>query len=602
MSISHIFLFAKKYLCVDLGVRRIYNSWHKIIYISDFAARILCKFKEYGLFYGGFMSYKLDNTQLEIAMHTNGAALTLAGPGSGKTTVLTERTVRLARKIQKPEKILCVTFTNAAGREMENRYKKAQEHSELYGRNIPMFKTVHSFCNEIIREYEKIAGVEYKRIEGASNYKKSIITEIYKEINGYIPESGIIELLCGQSASDDTMLEIKNFRKIMQRYRSYKKEQALIDFDDMILFAREILESKEQIKLNIKEKFITRFEYVQVDEAQDLTKEQFEIMEIIAANGNIFVVADDDQSIYGFRGAAPECLFAFKEKFPDCKVYYLERNYRSVKNIVDCSCRFIAQNKERFEKNLYSETEMGAKPGIICLKNSVEQGEYIFKEANKLIEEDNNIKIGVLYRNNISGLLPRTVLVCNEKEFVSQGEFFKTCEIDFLNVVISKMRKKERNSVFVPSPYKMLRMLKEAGLDKDLENYCRETRKNEYYRQIVSEFIVYICKKADSVEELVTMLDKIDNKRNVNEKECNINFSTVHSSKGLEYDAVFIADVVAGEFPGRKATHGKALEEERRLFYVSLTRAKRYLYVLYPENKREESMFISEFRRIAEGK
>ena len=544
------------------------------------------------------MGYKLDSAQLEIAMHTNGAALTLAGPGSGKTTVLTERTVRLAKKIQKPEKILCVTFTNAAGREMENRYKKAQEISGFDVRNIPVFKTVHSFCNEIIREYEKLTGVKYKRIEGASNCKKSIITEIYKDTNGYIPERGIIELLCGQSVTEDTVLEIKNFRKIMQMYQSYKKERALIDFDDMILLAREILESREPKKINIKEKFITRFEYVQVDEAQDLTKEQFEIMEIIARNGNIFVVADDDQSIYGFRGAAPECLFAFKEKFPDCKVYFLERNYRSVKNIVDCSCRFIEQNKDRFEKHLYSEKEIGARPEIICLKNSVEQAEYIYKEANKLIEEDNSIKIGVLYRNNISGLLPRTVLVCNKKAFVSQGEDFKTYEIDFLNVVISKMRKKERNSVFVPGPYKMLRKLKEEGLDRELENYCRETRKNEYYRQIVSGFLTYACKKANSVEELVAILDKIDNKRNINEKECNINFSTVHSSKGLEYDAVFIADVVAGEFPGRKATHGKALEEERRLFYVSLTRAKKYLYVLYPENKREESIFIGEFRRI----
>lgn len=546
------------------------------------------------------MGYKLDNTQLKIAMHTDGAALTLAGPGSGKTTVLTDRTVRLARNTGSPEKILCVTFTNAAGREMEYRYKKTQEYSESESRKLPVFKTVHSFCNEIIREYEKCVGIKYKRIEGTNNCKKSIITEICKEINGYIPENNIIEMLCGQNVSDNTVLEIKNFRKIMQTYQDYKREKALVDFDDMILFAREILESKEKNKINIREKFATRFEYVQVDEAQDLTKEQFAIMEIIAGNGNIFVVADDDQSIYGFRGAAPECLFEFKKKFPDCKLYYLERNYRSVKNIVDCSSKFIAQNKERFEKNLYSEKEKGVKPKIICLKSSIEQAEYINKEAKKLIKADPNIKIGVLYRNNISGLLPRTVMVCAKSEFDSGGEFFKTREIDFLDIVISKMRKIERSCVFVPSPYKMLRKLKEEGLNQELENYCRETRRNEYYRQIVWEFVTYICKHANSVEELVTIMDKIDAKANEKEYEngCNIHFSTVHSSKGIEYDAVFIADVVAGEFPGRKATHGKALEEERRLFYVSITRAKKYLYILYPENKKEESLFVSEFKKI----
>lgn len=550
------------------------------------------------------MDYKLDSTQLEIAMHTNGAALTLAGPGSGKTTVLTERTIRLAQKTGMPEKILCVTFTNAAGKEMEHRYKKRQEYSENEKRNIPVFKTVHSFCNEIIREYEKSSGIKFKRIEGQNYFKKSIITEICKEINGYVPENNIIEMLCAQNVSDKTVLEIKNFKQIMQTYRSYKREKSLIDFDDMILYARDILESKEKNKINIREKFAVRFEYVQVDEAQDLTKEQFEIMEIIAGNGNIFVVADDDQSIYGFRGAAPECLFAFKEKFPNCKLYYLERNYRSVKNIVDCSCKFIAQNRARFEKNLYSEKEKGAKPKIICLKNSIEQAKFINKEAKRLIKTDPNIKIGVLYRNNISGLLPETVMVCEKIGFDSCGDNFKTREMDFLNVVISEMRKIERNSVFVPSPYKMLRKLKEEGLDEKLENYCRETRRNEYYRQIVWEFVTYICKHANSVEELVTIMDKIDAKANEKEYEngCNIHFSTVHSSKGIEYDAVFIADVVAGEFPGRKANYGKALEEERRIFYVSITRAKKYLYILYPENKKEESLFVGEFKKIMRDK
>jgi len=549
------------------------------------------------------MDYKLDDMQMQIANHTDGAALTLAGPGSGKTTVLTERTVRLASKIQKPEKILCVTFTNAAGKEMENRYKKAQGYSVENTQKLPVFKTVHSFCNEIIREYENRSCIRYKRIEGRNDIKKTIMTELYKEINGCMPESNIVEKLCGQDIKSNTVLEIKNFAKIMQMYQIYKRERFLIDFDDMIFVAKEILESKDETQIKIREKYCTRFEYVQVDEAQDLSKEQFEIMEKIAGNGNIFVVADDDQSIYGFRGAAPECLFEFKEKFPDCKIYYLSRNYRSVKNIVDCSCKFIAQNKTRFVKKLYSEGEFGVLPKIKCFKNAFKQAEYIKKETERLIEAEPDIKIGILYRNNISGLLPRSVMVCGKIEFNSYGEDFKTHEMDFLDIVISKMRKLERGLVFVPSPYKMLRMLKEDGLERELENYCRETRRNDYYRQIVSEFFEFICRQANSVEDLVILLDKIDNKSNKGQRKmCSVDFSTVHSSKGLEYDAVFIIDVVQGEFPGIKATHGKELEEERRLFYVAITRTKKYLYVLYPEHKRKESLFISEIKSIADEK
>lgn len=546
------------------------------------------------------MSYKLDDNQNKIVLHSTGAALTLAGPGSGKTTVLTERTVRLARKVSDPTKILCVTFTNAAGDEMANRFIKSYASFEKTVDKIPVFKTVHSFCNEIIKYYEIVSGVRYTRIEGDNKGKEKIIIELYKEINGDLPDSNVIEKLTALSCDSKRIPEIKNVKKIMLNYKSYKDKKNLIDFDDMIFFAKEILTSESESKRVVRDFFCNRFEYVQVDEAQDLTAEQFEIMEMIAKNGNIFVVADDDQSIYGFRGAAPNCLFEFQKIYADCKKYYLSRNYRSVRNIVDCSCQFISSNKERFAKKLYSEKEMGPMPVIKSFTNGIKQAEFIIKESQKLISTESDLKIGVLYRNNISGLLPRAVFIQNGYCFKCGDNSYKTNEIDFLDIIISKMRKIERKSIIVPTPSKILRLLKEEGLGVQLDNYCRESGRNMYYKDIVAELIEYLCKKNDSVVQIVQMLDKIDDAGvDLNDKQ-NIfaEFSTVHSSKGLEYDVVFVIDVVKGEFPGRGATSGRELEEERRLFYVAMTRAKKYLYVLYPERGNEKSVFIKEMSKI----
>ena len=596
MSITHNFSFAKNF-------SQLTSASGKSILRVCFCPVFFVITQGYGYFFGGdFMSYKLDDNQMKIAMHTTGPALTLAGPGSGKTTVLTERTVRLSKKVRDPSEILCVTFTNAAGKEMKSRYIKA---SVSYGdkvEKIPVFKTVHSFCNEIIREYEKINSINYKRIEGENKLKDRIIIELYKDINGNLPENNILEKLRALNCESKKIPEIKNVKKILEKYKTYKREYNLIDFDDMILFAKDILTSHSEDKRFVKDIFCNRFKYIQVDEAQDLTAGQFEIMEIIAANRNIFVVADDDQSIYGFRGAAPGCLFEFQKKYSDAKTYYLSKNYRSVKNIVDCSCKFISANKERFDKKLYSEKETGTIPAVRCFKNGIKQAEFILKESQKLLSTEPGLSICVLYRNNLSGLLPKATFINNACSFRCESDFFKTNEIDFLDIIISKMRRMERKSIFVPTPSKILRSLKEEGLYIDLEEYCRESGRNMYYKYIVTEFIEYLCKNNDSVTKMVEMLDKIDNANSHSNNRKNIfaEFSTVHSSKGLEYDVVFIIDVVKGEFPGRGSTTGAALEEERRLFYVAMTRAKKYLYVLYPERGEYESLFVNEIKKIVE--
>lgn len=541
---------------------------------------------------------RLDSNQERIASHVDGPALTLAGPGSGKTTVLTERTVRLCRKTGHPERILCITFTKAAGKEMENRFLKLWQKEEESS-DIPLFRTVHSFCNGIIKEYERLTGEKYKRIDGNGGEKRKIISKLYHEINLEEGDSYTIDRLEAYEKSSGSPPEVKGAKRIFESYEKYKYDNNLIDFNDMITLAGDILSSEEPKKLTVKEKICEAFDYVQVDEAQDLTKQQFEIVKALGLN-NVFVVADDDQSIYGFRGAEPQCLFDFKNDFSNCKIFYLSANYRSVGNIVDCSCKFIAQNKERFDKNLHSKNKSGANPVIKCFKNGIKQAEFIFKETEKLFEMRPNIKIGVLYRNNISGLLPRTLFACQNRNYICGEDYFKTSEMEILDDILLQMRKIERQKTVIPTPNKLLRILMEGGIYQQIENHCRKSGRNLCYKNIVIEFLTMLCRNCNSVSEMITVLDKIDLKRIGPSGLGNfcVELSTVHSSKGLEYDAVFLMDIVKGEFPGRKAEQGKALEEERRLFYVAMTRAKELLYILYPQSREQESIFVDELKSI----
>lgn len=547
---------------------------------------------------------ELSKVQQEAAKHFTGPALTLAGPGSGKTRVMTERTLFLAEKTAAPERILSVTFTNAAADEMRDRFRiMSRENARNILGDEPVFKTVHSYCNLLIRKYEKLSSVRYERIESVSGRKVKLLGKIYKEINGEEADPYILgQMNNGFSGRADP--EIKNYKKIIKRYEAYKKEKRLIDFDDMILLALDILNSDNAQEKHIRECEQEHFKFIQVDEAQDLTKEQFEILQIIAASGNIFVVADDDQSIYGFRGAAPSCLTEFAESNPDCKVYKLSRNYRSVRSIVKISESFIAKNSGRFDKDLYSENEQGVMPRIKACADSAAQMEFVYKEINKLRRRNNELTVGILYRNNISGHIARAYLSRMREEYSVDASFERSGSIVFLDKILNEIRNAERRSIFIPTPLKTFMHMLENGFEKDFEEYCRKTRQHMRYKDAVISFAYYICGVCDSWKEIIRLIETMDT-RSDRPIGGGIRLSTVHSSKGLEYDAVFIIDALMGEFPGSGATEGLSLEEERRLFYVAMTRAKKYLYVTYPakrgnpfskkENERE-SVFVSELR------
>ena len=547
----------------------------------------------------------LNPEQQAAASHYTGPALTLAGPGSGKTTVLTERTLYLARRTCAPDRILSVTFTNAAGEEMRSRYQKAaaQFLPELRETDAPTFQTVHSFCNGLLRSYEMLAGIRRRRIEGEKDEKTELLRQIYFEINGEAAEAYILnQITRGQDGGE---AEIKNIKRIRAAYERYKREHGLIDFDDMIVLAAEILHSDGPLQRQIREAYQDRFLFIQADEAQDLTETQFEVLRIVAApKRNLFVVADDDQSIYGFRGASPGCLRAFYKSQPDCRLYRLSRNYRSVQNLVRISERFISFNTDRFEKKPYSKKEPGALPRIRACGGSLMQIKFLRKEIAALKRREPELTVGILYRNNISGLLISAFLTKTGIAHDLQGGLPETHSIPYVDEVLKELRNAERMcGRILPRPAGTFRRLLENGLERQFEAYCRQTRQHLRYKDAVLSFLLYLCSVCYSYREAVSLLDKLD-ARSSSGKEA-ICLSTVHSAKGLEYDAVFVIDAVMGEFPGNGAVTGKLLEEERRLFYVALTRARKYFYVTYPLTRgisaspgtgEQESIFVSELR------
>ena len=544
---------------------------------------------------------KLDENQERIANHFYGPALVLAGPGSGKTTVLTERTVKLSLKTKKPDKILCVTFTKSAALEMEKRYiAKAQKEINISSK--PVFKTVHSLCNYILKEYECYTGLCYKRLTSELEIC-NIFGKIYEDVNNSAATDSILKYILQYGNQKTQSNEIKNISLIIDKYKEYKKANYLIDFDDMVSCAHKILHSAKDKDKKFREYFTNLYDFIQIDEAQDLTREQFEVLEKSINNDNIFVVADDDQSIYGFRGAEPKNLFMFKEKHINCKIYHLSRNYRSCKEVVLLSKNVISINKERFQKDLYTLNENETKPRLMCVKNAVKQAEFIVNEIYRLRKMQPKLSVGILFRNNLSGIIPGAVFAVNQIRSKKESGYIHTCDISCMDKLINNIRKAERKHIFVPSPGKIFRNMLEEDFEKKVASVCKKEGKERIYSQYLLLLFDYLCSNADSLQGILKILEAMD----YNDSNSEVCLTTIHSAKGLEFDAVFVIDMIMSIFPGKYSVEIGNIEEERRLFYVAITRARKYLYILYPFESHkgnirgtslEKSVFVEEIEKF----
>ena len=374
----------------------------------------------------------LNNQQKEAVTHTRGPALVLAGPGSGKTTVIVSRTAYLILELKiKSENILTMTFNKAAAIEMEKRFNNI--FSGISDKKVH-FSTFHSFCNSVVKDYEKMQGKYLSRIEGdeeSKNNKRLILKEIYKNINGsQINDDELEGLINDIGVIKNKMIKnlqefntnIKNFSQIYKSYESYKRENLLMDFDDMLTFAYAILQRYP----NILKRYTGKYTFIQVDEGQDLSKIQFEILKLLVGSEekNIFLVADDDQSIYGFRGAEPEYILSMEKQFNGCSFYYLSNNYRSTANIVEISSSFIKNNTERYDKKHSTCNEYKHDPFIVKTKDQSVQYNFIVDKVKEHLRE-NNSTVALLYRNNISSIPLAEALDRNGINFnVKQNKVF----------------------------------------------------------------------------------------------------------------------------------------------------------------------------------
>ncbi len=632
----------------------------------------------------------LNAEQRKAACHVTGPALILAGPGSGKTTVITARAAYLIREAGvDPRSILTLTFNKAAQLEMDKRF------SRLYGAEIPEkvhFATLHSFCNRVVRDYEGMKGRTLKRIEGNDQdvSKHQLLKDIYQNINNsrigddelenLINEIGLVKNSLIKDF-EELNTSTKKFSLIYKAYEDYKRSNLLIDFDDMLTYAFNIL-SKYPALL---QRYRNRYGYIQVDEGQDLSKIQFEIIKLLSAqNRNLFMVADDDQSIYGFRGAEPGNILDFEKQFEGCRIFRLENNYRSSENIVKLSSSFIKQNKNRYEKNHVTCNLAAKEPKIVKVRDQQEQLKFVLDRLKSGI---NDIKcenggrrrkkqVAVLYRNNLSSILIADLLDRNKLPFkVRQNRlyFFKHWLVQEVTAFLHFALDPQDVEAFSKIYYKMNRYISKAMLECAMEgnggrpvidrimngvelkpfqinslqelklefsnlakkrpwNALEYIKTNFNYLDSIREYcrlaglsFEYLWKLFDILQGIacncqtlleflgrLTELDNLfegDNKIKEQEVDLDITLSTMHSSKGLEYDGVFLIDLINSELPGdkvlEKASETKdltELEEERRLFYVGMTRARQELFLIYPASanleKHMPSIFVKEVNRL----
>ncbi len=638
----------------------------------------------------------LDLEQKAAASHINGPALILAGPGSGKTTVITARAAYLIKEIGvKPFNILTLTFNKAAQLEMERRFNR------LYGSEIPEkvhFATLHSFCNRVIRDYERMKGKRLRRIEGNDQEisKHHLLREIYSNINNSKINDDELENLINEIGLvknklirdfDGMTFSTKRFLQIYKEYENYKKSNLLIDFDDMLTYAYSILTRSPELLSHYR----NRYSYIQVDEGQDLSKIQFEIIKLLAAeNNNLFIVADDDQSIYSFRGAEPKYILDFEKQYKNCRIFRLENNYRSTGNIVGLSSSFIRQNKKRYDKNHVTRNHKLRDPEIIKTIDQREQLKFIMDKLNpqftsggnsRRTESDCTEKVGekklaVLYRNNLSSILIADMLDRTKTSFkIRQNKlyFFRHWLVQEVTAFLLFALDPQDVEAFSKIYYRMNRYISKAMLECALAGNCGkpvidcimngmdlkpfqinglqelklefanlakkrpwsalEYIKNNFnyldsikeYCEIVGLSYEYLYRLFVILQEiasfcgtLVEFLERLSELDNLFEgntsteyesREPQITLSTLHSSKGLEYDCVFMIDLTNCEIPGDKALEKalelkdfSLLEEERRLFYVGMTRAKEELYLLFwdqqDSNKIMASTFVKEVSQL----
>ncbi|WP_035769820.1 ATP-dependent helicase [Butyrivibrio sp. NC2002] len=606
----------------------------------------------------------LSDSQLDAVKTVDGPVLLLAVPGSGKTTVLVNRLgyMLYCRGID-PGDILTLTYTVAATKDMSARFEK------IFGRDFSYaleFRTINGICAKIIAHYGRIIGKNAFELVTDEKLIGKILTENYVRIfQEYPTESDIKNVRTLITYCKNMMLtkdEIDKLSdeadfdvyKIYEAYNSELKRRNLMDYDDQMVYAYRMLRSSTDLLSFYKNKY----KYICVDEAQDTSKIQHMIIGLLAGeSGNLFMVGDEDQSIYGFRAAYPEALLNFEKEHSNAKVLVMDKNYRSNANIVAAADRFIRHNTMRHDKHMQASREKASDINYIQLNSRRNQYNYLCKVAETVVDQT-----AVLYRDNES-ILPLIDILERKgipyrikstdmaffthrvvmdvvsflrflidpydselfmKIYFKCGTYLKKSEAEMLcrmaansNMSIldaveetemlgARVKQKCRSlrthlsNMRHETPYKaLLRLENYMGYGEYLENNHLDENKMFILRML--------AENEDSIDGFLKRLDDLSDmiRDKVPDYSSDFILSTIHSSKGLEYDDVYLMDVCDGIFPDEVPTKGlrisaeekRAFEEERRIFYVGMTRAKNRLSIFTYND--ETSTFVKEITSIS---
>lgn len=583
------------------------------------------------------------NSQQETAVQNiEGAVLLLAVPGSGKTTVLVNRLgyMIFCRGIA-PESILTVTYTVAATNDMKRRF--IETFGAKYGQRLE-FRTINGISQKILQYFGAITGKS--PFEVADKEAVRILKHVFFAVNKQFSTENDIKnaqtaityiknMRLKEEQIEQLSVDVRNFPQIYKAYNRALREQKLIDYDDQMVYALQILEQFPQVLQYFREKY----SYICVDEAQDTSKLQHDMISLLVGEqGNLFMVGDEDQSIYGFRAAYPAALVSFEKTYTHAKVLFMESNYRSREEIVKAADRLIQQNTARHSKHMRPTKAAGGKVCQIRVKTRKGQYEYLLK-----IAKDCQKETAILYRNNESAL---PLIDCMERQGVPYRmksrdmSFFSHPIVNDIRDYISLALDPFDGDAFLRIYYKLGAGISKAvalqvveqnrrkvplidavddcmGISSFTKRRCRvlsvhfdkmrmETAGKALFRILHHmgyeeymldhgmdsgkvEILQLLAEHELCLEDFPKRLDRLQ--EIVSEEQTNspgsVILSTLHSSKGLEYERVYLIDMLAGVLPSYKEPRGEkktqeevnAYEEERRLYYVGMTRAKEELYI-----------------------
>lgn len=600
------------------------------------------------------MFNKLNDKQKEAVMHVDGPCLVLAGAGSGKTKVLTERIVNLINNGVSPYNILAITFTNKAAREMRERvYNSIEEEA-----NKIFIGTFHSLGLKIVRENAGVIGYSNNVTILDRDDVNTLIKRFMKELNldtEHYPVKSILNKISFTKNEGLSPEEFDKFAKapldmaackVYKMYESALKRSNSVDFDDLLILPLRIFKKDK----SVLEKYQEHFKYILVDEYQDTNMVQYDMCKLLASKyRNLFVVGDMDQSIYSFRFANYMNVINFEKDNKDAKVIVLDENYRSTNNILNAANDVIKNNKERKEKNLWSSKGNGDKIKYIRCDNEQEEASTVVRLTKELLDKgEKPSEIAVLYRTNgqsrvfeeaflkenipfkivgsyffynrkeIKDLISYMHLIYNNNDDASLERVINVPRRGIGSKTIERLRSEA--SISDKSMFEVVSSGKELGFKNliiDLTNESKNTdlvglvdvildktgirkeleEKNDLESEIrlenLNEFksiaLAFQEKGIFSLEEFLENISLVSDKNEYKEVDDGINLMTLHSAKGLEFNDVFLVGMEEGIFSHNRSFESESeLEEERRLCYVGITRAKEHLWLM---NAKKRTLF-----------